>query len=403
MEKKETIQPSARKLLSGVRFILVEGCDFLTTPPGGQLNFAKQLIKVYKNRIGLVGYTQHQEEIGRWTIKSFDDFDAPFFGIRLNPDSLARPTIPLRLSNLLWLKRFKQKILMDQKFNYFVQAPEILFEVSTWPKYSICFRFPGVENPLLGSRYAYAKYFANTFDKYLAKSLDAVDCILTSANSESVYHAACRIHRPELVSRAQFFPTRVDTALFFPRDKQSARAELGLPSNLTIFVFSGRLNHVKGWRFVLESFSRFRDLYKDCMLVIAGDGEDRNEMLSEIEKLDLSKDTQMLGNVTQERLGVILSAADALLVGSLREGWPTATVEALACGTPVVSTLVSGSAEIIKEGVCGIVVDSRDPKQFVSAMRRVLQLPNQELRANSVSSYTTNTLESDLGKAWEAW
>jgi glycosyltransferase involved in cell wall biosynthesis len=66
-----------------------------------------------------------------------------------------------------------------------------------------------------------------------------------------------------------------------------------------------------------------------------------------------------------------LRAADAALLSSAYENFPHAAVEAIAAGTPVVSTAVGGVPEIIETGVNGILVPPGDERALAEAMRSV--------------------------------
>ena len=69
-----------------------------------------------------------------------------------------------------------------------------------------------------------------------------------------------------------------------------------------------------------------------------------------------------------------LNEAHLLVLGSHKEGWPTALVEAEACGLPAVATNVSGVPSLIEEGTNGYIVRSRDPAEFAEKITMALRL-----------------------------
>jgi glycosyltransferase involved in cell wall biosynthesis len=77
----------------------------------------------------------------------------------------------------------------------------------------------------------------------------------------------------------------------------------------------------------------------------------------------------VLGRIAQPQLlGALLSAADALVMPSLVESFGQAAIEALACGTPVVSSNAGGLPEIVRHGETGAVVPAGDADALRSAL-----------------------------------
>jgi len=109
------------------------------------------------------------------------------------------------------------------------------------------------------------------------------------------------------------------------------------------------------------------------------------------------------GFVTQERVKTFLSAADVYVVGSLREGWSVAMLEALACGKPIVSTAVSGAADMVQEGCNGFVLPERDPVRFADAVLRSLTLPAAASCSLDIARrYSLETLGAQFAQMWDA-
>jgi glycosyltransferase involved in cell wall biosynthesis len=79
-----------------------------------------------------------------------------------------------------------------------------------------------------------------------------------------------------------------------------------------------------------------------------GDGADAGALRAQAERLGLADDVLFAGAVHPDALPDWYRAADALVLPSLREGWPNVVLEALACGTPVLATSVWGTPEILQ-------------------------------------------------------
>ena len=76
-------------------------------------------------------------------------------------------------------------------------------------------------------------------------------------------------------------------------------------------------------------------------------------------------------------------------------------LEAIACGKPIVSTNVSGSADMVKDGLNGYIVQNRDPREFAKKMNMALTLPNaSEISRSLAHQYSLESLRSDLERYW---
>lgn len=159
----------------------------------------------------------------------------------------------------------------------------------------------------------------------------------------------------------------VDTEFFAPHPQPEVRRELGFPEG-PLVVSVGNLAEEKGHDLVLDAAARIPGL----QTVIVGEGPLRLALENRARSLGIAERTRFLGNLTQDRLRRVYAAADVLALGSRREGWPNVLLEAMACGTPVVATDVGGVPEIVVDPAAGIVVPTRDPREFADAIARVL-------------------------------
>jgi glycosyltransferase involved in cell wall biosynthesis len=90
--------------------------------------------------------------------------------------------------------------------------------------------------------------------------------------------------------------------------------------------------------------------------VAPGDGADAAALRAQAARLGLADDVRFAGVVAPARLPDWYRAADALVLPSLREGWPNVVLEALACGAPVLATAVWGTPEILAGCRAGLLV-----------------------------------------------
>ncbi len=173
------------------------------------------------------------------------------------------------------------------------------------------------------------------------------------------------------VAASQVIPNGVDLELFRPADPAAARAELGLPAERKILLFAangGRRNRFKDYatiaRAVEEAAVRSGD---DLLLLLLGEDAPGERLgPAEVRFVPFQAD---LGTVAR-----YYQAADVYLHAAFpdSENFPTTVLEALACGTPVIATVVGGIPEQIDEGVTGHLVPAQDSAALAHALGEIL-------------------------------
>ena len=152
-----------------------------------------------------------------------------------------------------------------------------------------------------------------------------------------------------------FFRNGVDLERFKPEEKKLARQKLGLADHPTILSV-GHLVELKGHHIAVEALRLLPD---ETCLIIVGSGPEKEALEQLAARLDLSHRVRLVGQIPNDELKWLLSAADALALCSSREGWPNVLLESLACGTPVIATNVGGVPEIVTTLTAGRIMDSR--------------------------------------------
>lgn len=378
---------------------MVEGCDFDAHPAGGQLSFAKQVLEAFGDEVAYCGVTTDPEApIGRWMRCVIGGKEVDFFAFRrvAKPTS-RRPLIPERLLSLIALVIHCARI-KEKSQCVLTQAPELLFVLSLFKWNRLFFLFPGLENPLLMSRFKWAKALAPFYEFLLFFSLKRVDVVLASADARAIQVFQQRLGEKGIDKEVRSFPTRVDCSFF--RFNESARLALSVDKDSSLFVVVGRINSVKGWPLVLSAFAEIKLADPSARLVFVGDGEDRAALLKMAEEFGLSSSVTVTGFVGPGVVRDWISAANVVLVASFKEGWSIAMLEALSCGAVLVSTDVSGATDMIRNDMNGYVVSGRDHLAFAFAARKAIEIerPN-ELSIRMANNYALSELRSDLLKA----
>jgi len=381
--------------------LLIDPCNFQDYPTGGQLSFAKQLMKAYGGRLALVGISTDGTPVGRWVEKEFNRMKFLYFSVgRLRPYA-RRPFIPGRLSVLIRMWRYRHAIYRLGVHQVFTQSPETMLALSGLPWRSICYCFAGAESPLHRPRYPWARLLAPMFEKWWWKALSRADVLLASADQPAI-DAFLRTrrteqNRPEIIP----FPTRVDESIFYPAEQASARSALRIPPDRILVACVGRINVVKGWDLILDAFKLFRREHPDAMMCFVGDGEDRPAMLRRAVEIGLSEAVSVTGFLRPQAVATYLNAADLVVFGSHHEGWSVAMLEAIACGKPLVSTAVSGSRDMIAQGQNGFIVGQRSPAVFAQAMGDALKLEAAaQVSVVTAGRYGLGSLGHELGRVW---
>jgi teichuronic acid biosynthesis glycosyltransferase TuaC len=162
----------------------------------------------------------------------------------------------------------------------------------------------------------------------------------------------------------------IDSRFFSSGDQAPARSQLGLPLDVPMFVWVGRMVPVKGLDLLLDAARRLHRTGLRFRLHLLGDGPLSGELRQLARDFSLENVVDFHGPVPQEQLGDWYRAADATLLSSRSEGLPNVLRESLACGTPFVSTDV-GSVREIADPAYSLVVP-HDFDTFAEAMRKVL-------------------------------
>ena len=200
-------------------------------------------------------------------------------------------------------------------------------------------------------------------------------------------------------------PCGIDIGLFRPVAQAAARQTLGLAAGVKIALFVGRIEPLKGLGRLVRALSLLpHDLR---LLIIGGDACGRAEvegLISHAEGLGVAERIEFLGAVSQERLPLYYSAADATVVASYYESFCLVILESLACGTPVVSTKV-GIAPAVLGGINGCVADEGTPQALAHSLAQVLDLGRDSEvvrhRQGTVAAYNWTEVAERVAAAYE--
>jgi glycosyltransferase involved in cell wall biosynthesis len=189
---------------------------------------------------------------------------------------------------------------------------------------------------------------------------------------------------PAAASRTSVIDCGVDLARFAPRDREAARAALGLGHlDGPVVLFVGGLHERKN---VLRLRDAVREIPR-ATLVVVGDGPLRDALAG--------PRVHLAGAVAHDAVPPWIAAADVLALPSLVEPLGQVVLEALAMGRPVVATRVGGPAELIPPQA-GALVDPHHTRSIREGLERALALPDPAAAAGAAAA--GHDLDTQVGR-----
>ena len=155
------------------------------------------------------------------------------------------------------------------------------------------------------------------------------------------------------------------------------------PGDALRLLFVGRLAAVKGLRVLFRALERARAVRPGIELTLVGDGTERPWV--EVEAARLGGIT-CLGYRSQDEVAEALQRCEAFVLPSFAEGVPVVLMEAMAASRPVIATRVGGVAELVEDGVSGLLVAPGDEEGLAAAILRLAADPALRGRMGAAGS-----------------
>jgi glycosyltransferase involved in cell wall biosynthesis len=209
------------------------------------------------------------------------------------------------------------------------------------------------------------KYFYKNYDKVIVQSDDMFFDL--NSNFNIPISKLIKINNPVDVSFVKSKLNSKDIALF-PEGKYN-------------ILLAGRLTYQKGFDLFLNKIAEIKDV--NFHVTILGDGEDKLSLLELVDTLNLKDKTSFKGNVDNPY--EYMQKADLFILSSRFEGFPNVVLEALCCGTPVLSNnCLGGINEIVKPGFNGDIF-TYDSNDFKNKLKQI-----------SIASFDSEILHKDI-------
>jgi len=179
---------------------------------------------------------------------------------------------------------------------------------------------------------------------------------------------------PEAHHKVRVVPCGVDLESFRPMEKERAKKMLNLKAS-PLVLYVGRLEPVKGLERLIEALKYFPP-QKRPSLIILGEGNENStyseELKEKCKELSLENYVHFRGRIEHENTPYYYNAADVTVVSSYYESFGMVVLEALSCGTPVVSTDVGDVRRIIKQGKTGFVLDKASAREMAQKLHLMI-------------------------------
>jgi glycosyltransferase involved in cell wall biosynthesis len=236
-----------------------------------------------------------------------------------------------------------------------------------------------------------------TLERWLAKGTDAIVAIAPAIRDELLN--GYRIGRAE---QYHVVPLGFALAPFAAVDaaaRAAARQALAIPPGAPVITTVGRLTAIKQQDWLLTVARMIAERRPDLIVLIAGDGELRQDLERQAAQLGLAAQVRFLG--WRRDLAALYAATDVFVLSSRNEGTPVALIEAMAAGVPGVSTDVGGVPTVIADDTMGIRVPLGDATAFAAGVLRLLDAPDRaaiaaRARAHVLKHFDSRRLVSDI-------
>ena len=164
----------------------------------------------------------------------------------------------------------------------------------------------------------------------------------------------------------------------------------------------GRLDRVKGFDRLIESFARVHEQEPEWKLCILGEGSERERLEALVEKRGLSESVELPGKVDSFAVEQHMRRASVYAMSSHSEGFPFVLVEALSCKLPVVAYDVRvGPGAVLRQNVDGFMVKDGDSRSYEEMLLRLMR--DEQLRLTLAEQAAQRAEEFSRVKLAHRW
>jgi glycosyltransferase involved in cell wall biosynthesis len=211
------------------------------------------------------------------------------------------------------------------------------------------------------------------------------EVVMAPAESTAAILRAQRMNRDIAIwsrgiDRAQFNPER--------RDMEWRRSQ-GIKDDELVVAFLGRIVMEKGLDVFSEAILGLIDRGVKHHVLVIGEGPARPWFEQQL------PDAIFTGQLTGDELARALASSDVLLNPSITEAFGNVTLEAMACGLPVVAAQATGATNLVRNGITGTLCDAGETEEFADALEAYARDPDLRRRHGEAGLAIAKTMDWD--------
>ena len=189
---------------------------------------------------------------------------------------------------------------------------------------------------------------------------------------------------PSTKKRIMVIPNMIREDLFFPPSEPRK-------SDPFLFIWAGRLEHVKGVDLLLEAIKLLSaQTDKRFLIRLAGKGSLREELEQQAKKLGISDRVRFLGRLSREEMQEEMQGANCFVLPTRYEAFGVVLIEAMATGLPVIATR-SGGPDSIVTRENGLLIERENAEDLATAMLQMMEnisdYSAEEIRNQTLKRY----------------
>jgi len=202
--------------------------------------------------------------------------------------------------------------------------------------------------------YDYGMRLDKRWDRIIRKNLD--NAHLITSISKAITKELKLLSKSKIVS----ISNGINLSLFSPKRDSYLHEVLNIDKTKKIVLSTGRNHPIKGFEFGIEAFKKISSnpQYDDLVYVIIG--ENSQTLMHLVQKFSLEKRIFLVDNQAQDELVHCYQSAWCFFSSSIMEGLSLVSLEAMACGLPLIVTDVPGNIDIVEANNCGLIVRNKD-------------------------------------------
>lgn len=182
-----------------------------------------------------------------------------------------------------------------------------------------------------------------------------------------------RIFAEHLRNKVGIDSSKISIVQHFIKWEQPAEAK---NPNTKDILYAGRLPKEKGIEYLIQAMPKIKEEHPEVKLHIVGEGNMEQNLKDLANKLGIEDKVIFHGYVAHENLATMYRKSSVLVLPSVcKEMFGLTLIEAMSQGTPVITTNIGGQAELVENGVNGLLVKPGDPGDLAEKISNILDNP----------------------------